>query len=112
MRMCNLAPEGWTFIVSQNRGLGKAQFDAGLPARSQIRSSGADSSEKGLVFTARGKMQIHVVKQQVHGDSIFKRDLHDRVVCGYLESFSLGWDFQVLHHLENIVSNLLVGIAI
>ncbi len=51
-------------------------------------------------------MKIHVVEQQVHGNGVFHRDLHDGITRGHHDGFALHRDFQFLDDLENIVANL------
>src|SRR5260370_10288527 len=85
---------------------------SGCRQKPNTDSRGADTSEESLIFTARSKMQIQVVKEQVHWDSVIQRDLHDGIACRYHNSFAFGGDFQILHHLENILSNLLLAVAV
>src|SRR5882762_7678646 len=73
---------------------------------------GSDNSEEGLILAGRRKMKIHVVEEQVHRDRVVRRYLHDGIRGQYLDGVALHRKFQFLNDLENIVANLIFGVAI
>src|SRR5882724_2252524 len=65
-----------------------------------------------LVLAGRREMEIEVVDQEVHGDSVIHLNFYERLIGDYLNLLALDRNVQILDDLINIVADLFFGIAI
>src|SRR5215472_6200385 len=72
----------------------------------------SELSEERFVLAIRRKMNVRVVHQHIYGNAVLQRDFHHGIVGNHFDVLPLRGNIEVLYNLENVVANLVLGIAV